>query len=124
MDDATKRQERFSKSREFAKELVADSIITDAAAQFIALMIEEIHRTKIEPLQSELACRAELPPAPAQIIVAEQRGFVKGLEAAVEKIKSMKATEGVLCQRTLNLVASGLSISATKAIAAIKEPKP
>ena len=54
------RQERFSMSRQFAKELVADSIITDAAAQFLALMIEEIHNTKIAPLQAELNRRADM----------------------------------------------------------------
>ena len=57
------RQERFSMSRQFAKELVADSIITDAAAQFLALMIEEVHNTKIAPLQAELKRRTTLSAA-------------------------------------------------------------
>ena len=54
------RQERFSMSRQFAKELVAGSIITDAAAQFLALIIQEIHDTKIAPLQAELNRRADM----------------------------------------------------------------
>lgn len=75
------RQERFSMSRQFAKELVADSIITDAAAQFLALMIEEVHNTKIAPLQAELNRRADLPPT---LSTAMELPEVKAMKAALE----------------------------------------
>ena len=77
------RQERFSMSRQFAKELVADSIITDAAAQFLALMIEEIHNTKIAPLQAELKRRTTLSAA---MELPEVKELMEAMERAIEAI--------------------------------------
>lgn len=88
------RQERFSMSRQFAKELVADSIITDAAAQFLALMIEEIHNTKIAPLQAELKRHTTLSAA---MEMPEVKALVSQLEAWLEVAKHCSITEGVCC---------------------------
>lgn len=54
MDRTPEQQVKFSRSRQIAKQLVAGSIIEDAAAQFISLLMEEIHISKIKPLNTEL----------------------------------------------------------------------
>lgn len=41
--------------RKLARELAQGSIVTDALAQFIGQVIEEIHTTKIKPLEAEAA---------------------------------------------------------------------
>ena len=82
------RQERFSMSRQFAKELVADSIITDAAAQFLALMIEEIHNTKIAPLQAELKRRTTLSAA---MELPEVRAIVEARRAHIDAVDAYNA---------------------------------
>ena len=81
------RQERFSMSRQFAKELVAGSIITDAAAQFLALIIQEIHDTKIAPLQAELNRRADmLTTLAAAMELPEVRSLVRQYEMLLEDL--------------------------------------
>jgi len=50
---------------------------------------------------------------------AEQAAYIKGLENAVEMLRSMKATPGVLHEGTISLAVSGLSITITKARAAL-----
>jgi len=46
--------------RALAHDLAKDSIVTDALAQFIAQVIEELHKTKIAPAEARaLAAEAE-----------------------------------------------------------------
>ena len=104
------RQERFSMSRQFAKELVADSIITDAAAQFLALMIEEIHNTKIAPLQAELKRRTTLSAA---LELPEVRALVKALREIRDSPCMDPEGNSAIAADALRAIA----------LAAIKEPK-
>ena len=129
------RQERFSMSRQFAKELVADSIITDAAAQFLALMIEEIHNTKIAPLQAEIKRRTtlsaamQLPEVQAlveaarkMLVVAELREIYHRLPNDKNRIgdpKSPKAKARDAWLKAFRRASSATSL----ALAAIKDPK-
>lgn len=54
-------------------------------------------------------------PATHAPVEAGQQAFALGLKAAEDQVRSMRATDGVLCPRTISLVASGLAIAATKA---------
>ena len=112
------RQERFSKSLQFAKALVADSIITDATAQFLALIIREIHDTKIAPLQAELKRRADLPPT---LSAARQLPEVRAL---VDAIKRCPPDRPQMTDAELRAaVNEWWCLWARPALAAIKEPK-
>lgn len=66
---------------------------------------------------------ATLHPSPdalqAVTAAAEQRGYAAGIRSAEAQVRSMRATEGVLCQRTQNLIATGLAITAVKAEAMV-----
>ena len=48
------RGEKIRQSRDMAREMLKDSIVIDATAQFIALMLEEVHKSKIAPLRELL----------------------------------------------------------------------
>ena len=116
MSDA--RNERFSKSREIAKGLVENSIITDAAAQLIALILEEVHKTKIKPLQDELKNRAE-PNLSTVAQVPEVAALIEALQDMRRQFSPCPSEdterwreEHEACER------------ADAAIAAFKEPKP
>ena len=118
MSDLT-RQERFSMSRQFAKELVAGSIITDAAAQFLALMIEEVHNTKIAPLQAELKRRADLlPTISAAMQLPEVRALVDAATALLVQVDGLIPIKHPQQKLERNKLRHAIT-----ALAAIKETK-
>lgn len=70
---------------------------------------------QIAALERAEKAEAALSESQAMLAMREQRGFAHGLKSAEDHVRSMRATDGVLCQRTLNLVATGLAIAASKA---------
>ena len=117
------RQERFSMSRQFAKELVADSIITDAAAQFLALMIEEVHNTKIAPLQAELKRRADMLTTLAtenatlraeneELDFLRHEGGPDSVAAMEIELATLRASEAAALERVTELEAAACSYQA------------
>ncbi len=74
---------------------------------------------KTDPVEREYVRR---DPAVLAELPEVREAFAKGLEAALEMLTTMKASEGVLHQPTLNLAATALRTSITKArAAAIRE---
>jgi len=91
------RNEKLSASRAIAREMIQDSSIVDATAQFIALMIEEVHKSKVAPLQ------ASIKELEAQLAKATEVVEASGRDRGELEAKLAKAVEALeQCQTDLD----------------------